>query len=180
MKKNSRTDAAQAWEGRRTNTAAPPPLKWDKWESLRCHQNWRAACGHHSIAAVCGIELEAVRRVQRHAKGWMSPTDVFHALRQLGRFASCQQGNFGKVPVPGINRIQWVGPWLLTGNPADAYHHTHWIGVAGDAVMDTSLISWAWRPLKGWADEVKLETGMDFFVTHRIKLQSNAEPSSEP
>jgi hypothetical protein len=108
----------------------PPPLLYDDAESDRCHDEWKASCGHHSIAAVCEVTLEDVRKAVTHTKGWMNPTNVAATLRTLGFPFTLTKGLKTKEPTTGINRIQFEGmAQSIPGNP----HPSH----------TSTLIGWA-------------------------------------
>ena len=133
----------------------PPPLLYDDAESDRCHDEWKASCGHHSIAAVCEVTLEDVRKAVTHTKGWMNPTNVAATLRTLGFPFTLTKGLKTKEPTTGINRIQFEGEWLNPGKPASvAYFYTHWVGMRNGCILDTVIDQSQWLPVNAWAGAI--------------------------
>lgn len=152
-----------------------PPLPYTAEESDRANAEWKACCGHHSIAAACGLTLDAVRKALPHEKGWMSPTNVATTLHNLGIYCQLTQGHT-KEPSQGINRIQFEGKWLNQGVPARvAYFQTHWIGVRDGFVLDTVVDSCLWIPVAAWRRQIggfycdgEKRTG--WHITHKYRF----------
>lgn len=141
----------------------PPKLPYTQAESLAAYRDWKATCGHHSIAAACGVSLDQVKAVCPKLCGWMSPTMISQTLFNLGF-------NSRKYPVPKrmntppghmvcIMRIQWDGPWCNPGVPAKAaYLHTHYVAVlAGGWVVCTATDGNTPTPWARWVDAVTSE-----------------------
>lgn len=149
----------------------PPALQYDDASSEAAHEEWKASCGHHSIAAACGVTLDTVRGAVGHEKGWMSPTNIGQSLQRLSVPVTLTQGMKTKQLREGVCRVQFEGKWLKPGVPARvAYFRTHYIAYRAGYVMDTALISWAWidearwrRLINFYANESPLE---GWHITH--------------
>jgi hypothetical protein len=167
-----------------TKSASPtgsPILRFTEAESDRAHEEWKASCGPHSIAAACQLTLEEVRRAMPPYKGWMSPTMVGETLRSLGRPYTLRKGMKTRELCEGINRIQWEGKWLNPGVPARvAYFHTHYVAHRAGWVLCTACLTASWIPVHVW-QRVLLEEPdpSPFHVTHHYILE-NAKQSGDP
>lgn len=141
-----------------------PPLPFTAAESSAAHDDWNASCGHHSLAAACGVSLEAVRRaLPVLTRGWMNPTMIGQTLTALRRGFSLQRQQFGTAPFeqrgPCIYRIQFEGSWLNPEVPATvAYRYTHYIAVKDGHVLDTALeVDPLWIPWNTWFPRASAE-----------------------
>jgi hypothetical protein len=130
-----------------------PILAFDGKDELAAHASWGCNCGPAALAACLGWTLDAVRPHlgDFESRGYMSPTMMALAVAEAG-FVH-RRTKPGKLPLHGLARIQWGGPWLLPGVPARAaYRYTHWIAVKqieGSAwVFDVNHV--AWQPLDSW------------------------------
>lgn len=120
-------------------------LPYTAEESEIAYREWKAMCGHHSIAAVTGKPLQAVRESGIKLCGWMSPTMVTQCLLALG--AGFIHQRLPTYPHPydaflgpnydatRILRVQFLGPWMK-GPAAAQYRHTHYLAFLAGAVMD--------------------------------------------
>lgn len=153
-----------------SSSVAPPVLRYTEAESDLAHEVWLASCGPHSIAAACGLNLDAVRVALPQFKGWMSPTMIGETLRALGRPYILRKGLKTEGLCDGINRIQWEGKWLNPGVPARvAYFHTHYVAHRSGWVLCTACLTADWIPVHAWR-EVLLEKQMPFHVTHHYQM----------
>ena len=76
-----------------------------------------------------------------------------------------------QLPLYGLARIQWDGPWIAATDPYEKLRHSHWIGVCRDkkliSVFDYNAIS-----VGGWID-------MDEWNNHlRPWLLASCEPEA--
>lgn len=150
----------------------PPPLHFTEADSDKAFIEWKASCGPHSIAAACGISLDAVRAVLPIFKGWMSPTMVGETLRALGRVYHLQKGLKTAELCNGINRIQWEGDWLKPGVPARvAYFHTHWVAHFNGGVLCTACTHAEWISVEEWKfHHLRVDPISPFHITHHYEL----------
>ncbi len=137
-------------------------LPYTSQESAAAHAEWKASCGHHSIAAACNIPLNKVKEACPKLTGWMSPTMVSQTLEKLGKCPRCYKENktMNQPPdhIVAICRLQYEGRWMEPGVPMAArYKETHYVAIVGGAlVMDTTHdtnILLPWERWKSWADE---------------------------
>lgn len=152
---------------------SPPPLAFTKEESDRAFETWRAMCGPHSLAAACGLSLERIRQaLPADYEGWMSPGHIEFTLRRLRRRYRVTKGLRTQKLLPGINRVQFEGPWLAPGvPPAAAYRHTHWVAYARPWVLCTACDSAKWILIGDWAYRLRTSSG-PFHVNHFYELAS--------
>jgi hypothetical protein len=142
-----------------------PKLCYSAEESERANLDWKASCGPHSIAAACGLTLEAVRPALVNYKGWMSPTQMSQALLFLGRLTQARVVKTLTL-CNGINRVQWEGKWLNPGVPPRvAYFHTHWVAHCRGWVLCTACAPAEWIREDEWA-EFHHSQGRPFHITH--------------
>jgi hypothetical protein len=161
-----------------------PSIIYSEAQSDEAHRLWKASCGHHSIAAACGVTLDLIRQHVPHHKGWMNPTNVSATLDSLGVAVELTKGHVlrGRQGFcQGINRIQFEGPWLDPGKPAAAaYRYTHYVAVARDRVLDTVINNWQWLDLHRWLnaiDQYSKEDGTTgYHVTHHWKIEYDLQP----
>lgn len=149
-----------------------PALKFTVADSQSAHQNWKATCGPHAIAAACGLSLEEVRGAIENYRGWMNPTQVSNTLRNLKRSFTLQSQLKTQKLCEGINRIQWEGPWLKPGRPAtEAYRHTHYVAHIQGMVLCTACLAAEWIPVDEWRKHhLETEPASPFHVTHHWRL----------
>ena len=135
---------------------SPPILHYTAEQSDRAHEEWQATCGHHAIAAACGISLDAVRAAFPKLCGYTSPTMLMTTLHALQRGFSVQRpgtilARHSPASGPAMFRIQWEGTWLNPEVPkAAAYKHTHWVAICDGWVLDPMLHTTVWYPLAVW------------------------------
>lgn len=123
-------------------------LPYTQAESDRASKEWKASCGHHSIAAATSRSLDAVKNSGIKLCGWMNPTMVTQCLRSLGvAFESLlipydpgvhpfAHMVFEKSPVrPRIFRVQFEGPWMKGPIPG-RYRQTHYIASLEQGVVE--------------------------------------------
>jgi hypothetical protein len=153
-----------------------PTLLFDKFDSDRCHRNWKASCGPHSIAAVCHTTLDEIRKHMPHLKGWMSPTNITDVLDSMGiRFKCVRIYDRSRTLRPGINRIQFEGDWLEEGQPPKlAYFHTHYVGMQDGYVLDAAVEPAKWLPMDEWYPAIdnysNFPPQQGWHVTHGWKI----------
>jgi hypothetical protein len=151
----------------------PPELRFTTIESETANKEWKATCGPHSIAAACGLSLEQVRVALTGYKGWMSPTQITAALKNLNQPFQLKTGLKTSELCEGINRIQWEGPWLNPGVPARAaYFHTHYVAHFGGMVLCTACLPPEWIHADLWKfHHLYEEPPSPFHITHHWKLK---------
>jgi len=120
-------------------------LPYTEAESDAAHRKWKARCGHHSIAAVTGKPLDAVRDSGIKLCGWMNPTMITQCLvaldagfihQRLPDYAHPYEAFLGaNYDATRILRVQFLGPWMK-GPVAGQYRHTHYIAFLAGAIMD--------------------------------------------
>jgi hypothetical protein len=161
------------------NTWIPPypELKITADASDEAHDEWKANCGPHSIAAACGLTLAEVRPHIPNYRGWMNPTQVGQTLGSIGRPYTFRKGLKTQKLCTGINRVQWEGSWLNPGvPPAAAYHHTHWVAHFDDPaseggwVLCTAVCAWAWVHLAEWKKHNETR-GDAWHITHHYGIK---------
>ncbi|WP_395736304.1 hypothetical protein [Prosthecobacter sp.] len=163
-------------------------LPYTKAESDTAHREWKAMCGHHSIAAASGRPLEAVRRSGIKLCGWMNPTMVSQCLSGLGVSAILH-----KLPTVKMNsdelllepyyhprrvmRVQFHGPWMK-GPPTVQYRYTHYIACLEEAIMDPLLDTNVLLRMEDWilwacsAYRAEIDECEGFSFTHAWNVQS--------
>ena len=146
-------------------------------ESEHCREQWKAACGHHALAAVCNERLATVCQAVGHRKGWMNPTMIHNALATLGVPVRLTKGLQTQNLCAGLNRVQFEGPWLAEGlRPALAYPYTHWIGQRDGYVLDTLIDPFDWLLRADWAAVVShgyytaLPRATGWHITHHYQI----------
>src|ERR1700726_1868375 len=113
----------------KTDTSKPPTVAFSKRESDAASQNWGANCGPHTVAAICELSLQEVRKYFEPFPGTTNPTLLKKVLASLGIESDISKNLRTKELRDGISYVQWEGPWLKPGAPPVArYRHTHWIG----------------------------------------------------
>jgi hypothetical protein len=110
-------------------------IPYTEGESDAASKRWKARCGHHSIAAACGVSLDEVKRACPRLCGWMNPTMVEQSLQSLGRGFKLHKtmDNDSLALASGamsVARIQFLGPWMGK-SVADEYKHTHYVAIDG-------------------------------------------------
>lgn len=106
-------------------------------DTIEAGDAWGANCGPMALAAVLGLPtVEAARELVQPFRGFMSPSDMAHALERarirgcVERWTHIRMPAADPWPALGLVRIQWLGPWCAPGvNPRAAYRYTHWVGV---------------------------------------------------
>lgn len=131
---------------------------------------WGFNCGPGALCAVLGLAPAVLRPHlgDFESRGYMSPTGMAAALREIGvTYRQTYRGD-GPVtrwpPAPDLAlvRVQFDGPWTRPEVPKQArYWHTHWIGVhrlPGQSVAEVfdvnALDRGGWLPWNEWAGEV--------------------------
>lgn len=118
------------------------------------YEAWGCNCGPAALAALLGVECEAVRALFPgfEKRRYVNPTHMLQALLQLpGRADGTINSRNPQRPEFGLLFVQWGGPWLKPGVPIGAaYRHTHWIAVDGEAVFDVNADTWVSR--QDWED----------------------------
>lgn len=155
-------------------TTIEPPLRFTAADSERAEKEWKATCGPHSLAAACGLTLEAVRPALTNYKGWMSPTQISLALVALGKTHNLRHHLKTAELCDGINRIQWEGKWLNPGVPARvAYFHTHWVAHFAGWVLCTACEPAQWITADSWRQfHLECEPRSPFHITHHYGLEA--------
>lgn len=150
----------------------PPELRFTAAESAAAHQEWKASCGPHSIAAAAGKSLEEVRAALSNYRGWMNPTQVSQALTALGQGFALTKGLETMDLCNGVNRIQWEGPWLGPGKPPSlAYRYTHYVAHHEGLVLCTGCIGHQWIPADDWfRHHLEEDPVTPFHITHHWRL----------
>lgn len=102
-------------------------------DAIAAAEQWGANCGPGALAGVLGLTLDAVRPhlIGFDGKRYTNPTMMRGALDSLGvRYQwTPLKGETKQLPIDGLARVQWAGPWTKAGVPMAArYRHTHWIG----------------------------------------------------
>lgn len=123
-------------------------LSYTAAESEIASREWKASCGHHSIAAAANRPLDGVKNSGIKLCGWMNPTMVSKALEAMNvacsllpiapdrhPYIEMVEGNQGQQR---ILRVQFDGPWM-TGPVAGQYKRTHYIAVLQSGVMEPML-----------------------------------------
>lgn len=113
------------------------------------HVEWKASCGHFSIAAATGVTLDDIRNAGVPLKGWMNPTmvgDTLHSLKiphDLLLIANQPPESFltsERLQTGAILRVQFEGPWMAPHLPPGArYSRTHYIATDSHTVMDPMI-----------------------------------------
>lgn len=161
---------------RETDLADMTPPDWAKLrftseESETANREWKASCGPHTLAAVLGKTLDQVRPHLGDYRGWMNPTQIGEALLSMGQRYTLTKGLRTPHLCDGINRIQWVGPWLNPGvHPAAAYAHTHWVAQFDSYIYCTASDPTGWQPVKRWRDNEEIFMN-EFYVTHHYRME---------
>ena len=151
-----------------------PELRYTAADSEKANQDWKATCGPHSIAAALGLTLKEVRPQIPKYKGWMSPTQMEQTLQNLkARFSLVKELKTDEL-CPGINRIQWEGPWLNDPNPIKAYFHTHWVAHFNGWVLCTAYEPALWIRTDEWRTH---HCENPFHVTHHYIIKQ--QPSQD-
>ena len=143
-------------------------LKYNERDSAHANLTWKASCGPHSIAAACNLTLEQVRAALVDYKGWMSPTQITQALKNLKQPFALSQNLKTKQLCEGVNRIQWEGPWLNRGVPPQAaYRHTHYVAHFGGMVLCTACTPTQWIPVHLWQEHLRSQDPpWAYHITH--------------
>ena len=162
-----------------------PPIQFDVDDAQRAADAWGFNCGPAAIAAILCTTPEQIRPhlSDFEHKGYMNPSMVFASLRLLQRPGTqIALPDKWTLPVYGLARIQWGGPWLKEGVPIAArYQHTHWIAAVKDAlgpmVFDVNSTCAGWITFHEWAYQLvpwllgqhKRADG-SWYVTHAIEV----------
>lgn len=155
-----------------------PPLFYTADESTAANKAWKATCGPHSIAAACGVNLDAVKHAMDLAdvnyRGWMSPTQVTRTLHALNRKFDLRSGLKTMMLCQGINRVQWEGPWLKPGVPARvAYFQTHLVAFSHGWVLCTACETAKWIRAEEWREfHLYSPPESPFHITHHWTLEN--------
>jgi len=118
------------------------------------YESWGAQCGPAALAALLGIEVNALRP-HLGAKTWANPTDIRRALEVLrvehSYRSSATRGDLD-FPARGLAFVQIAGPWLAAGVPVGAaYRHTHWVASDREHLFDINEgEAGGWLPIAGW------------------------------
>lgn len=137
----------------------PFQLPYTLAESEAANRDWKASCGHHSIAAATRATLAQVKEACPKLCGWMNPTMVGQTLTGLrvpftldpveaGKhpYLEMVEGNQGK---PRIFRVQFDGPWM-EGPVAGRYRHTHYIACLPQGIVEPMLNPCVIRTHEAW------------------------------
>lgn len=152
-----------------TRISSHLPLLFTADQSDAANEEWGANCGPHSLAAACGHKLSSIRTALPNFRGFMSPTEISHALTVL-----CEPFKFKSrlktdVFCNGINRIQWEGKWLNPGVPPRvAYFHTHYVAHFDGWVLCSGHVPWLWLSIKEW----KRLTTEPWHITHHWEMKA--------
>ena len=134
--------------------------------TLEAADAWGANCGPMSLAAVLRLGIvEGARELVQPFRGFMSPTDMYQAVKRAESRGLCKflgRGTIGRGdpdpwPTLGLVRIQWIGPWCDPGaNPRAAYRYTHFVAVKhleepGHCTMIYDATPNRWLPLWLWS-----------------------------
>ncbi len=140
-----------------------PTLPYTPDQSEAARKAWKAACGHHSIAAATGKPLESIRTAGVPLRGWMNPTMIVQTLAALqvrysqhraipghtGWFEGKRLSDLFGDPHSAVLRVQFEGPWMKSQNVAAHYRHTHYIAFRDGAVLDPLVDPHSFH----WAEE---------------------------
>lgn len=159
-------------------------LRYTEADSDRAHDEWRANCGPHTLAAALALTLDQARALLTdfEARGLMNPTMMETALARAAWSYVATKGLYTSTLCEGINRIQWEGSWLNKGVPIGAaYARTHWVAAAAGFVLCTACAPAMWLPEERWRhliaqrcrEEIKGCTG--WHVTHHYAFPCPAK-----
>lgn len=128
---------------------ARPLLAYGVPEAQEAWEGWGANCGPWALAAVLGVDLNAVRELLPAfaRRPFTKETDMRDALRRAGQdWVELSHG----WPSFGLVRVAWHGPWWDSPDPFARLRHSHWIAthdrVDGRWVFDGNMIA-----IGGWA-----------------------------
>lgn len=158
-------------------------LPYTPEQSQQAYDEWKAMCGHHSIAAATHASLDRVKQACPKLVGWMNPTMIGTTLHNLGARTKCltrlpDDTRFLFTPGRRVMRIQFEGSWTGPGvPPAAAYKHTHYIAVIDELVMDPmvdsnmliSLLDWLETEQYRVLQDVPKATGWHFTHCWEVK-----------
>ena len=110
-------------------------LRFKQADAQRAFEEWGANCGPGALAVALGVPIASVRPLLPDFpdRRYTSPTMMRQALQLAGvpileecRGTQLPEDCPAQLPRHGLIRIQWTGPWTLTGmNPRWAYTYTH-------------------------------------------------------
>ncbi len=152
-----------------------PTLPYTLLQSETARRGWKAACGHHSIAAT-GLSLESILAASVvegiPLKGWMNPTMIFDTLDALPGITYLDQELQPPPPLATsaeitthrhnalgghsrqILRLQFEGTWMAPHVPAGArYQRTHYIALLHGFIMDPLIDAQMLIPVATWLSE---------------------------
>jgi hypothetical protein len=173
------------------------PVAFSLADAVKAGEEWGANCGPGALAAITGKTLDDVRPhlLRFDEKRYTNPAMMRGALRSLGvRHEWRVRDRAYLMPLYGLARVQWDGPWTQPGVPAKAaYRHTHWVAARmtpdGDQVFDINCICvGGWVSFNEWQRQVvpwllkqcePKATG-DWWLTHLVEVESAKALQNDP
>lgn len=134
-----------------------PFIPYTEEESQLAHLEWKAACGHHSLAAAAQVPLNAIREAERVHHGWMNPRMMHNLCTAL--HLSLHHPVITGDPLdvllnqhPTVILLQYVRADFRPGmSPRKLARHTHWIATHPDGlVLDTQIAPCQWIDVDVW------------------------------
>lgn len=152
------------------------PTLFSEKDSNAAYDEWRFNCGPGVLCAVLGTRPEEIRPHMQdfEAKGYTNPTLLYGVLKALnvqhttiyrgdtpGWMVEAGGGRWQyelapevvyRLPLRGLMRVQWVGPWCGKDVPMRArYRQTHWVGL-GHEYGATKIFDINAMCVAGWVD----------------------------
>jgi hypothetical protein len=177
-------------------------LRFSLADAERASDEWGCNCGPAALAAVTGRSLDDIRPLMGdfERKRYTNPTLMLECLKRTGvRF----WWNTTTIPVFGLIRVQWEGPWTKPGVPVRVrYRHTHWVAIKNpesasianptqphtnaDIFDVNALNSGGWIAYRDWATilvpwllgECVPKASGNFHFTHFVEVESSAQALS--
>ena len=154
---------------------------------------WGMNCGP---GALCAILNKTPNMIRDHLfdfeeKGYMDPDLMIKSLESQGTSFTSLFSNIDatpqeevQMPVHGLVRVQWGGPWI--GDKPNHYRHSHWIAVSGGKVFDHNAINHdnGWLSWEDWENKLipwvleDCEPDWDgtWWITHSLEVHNHPQP----
>mgnify|MGYP003144144550 CR=1 FL=1 len=167
-------------------------LKFDQEQCEAAYNDWGCNCGPSALAAALGVTLDRAHELipEFDSRRYTSPSMMKDALqaaevpmREITRRRRIEPDAFPEVlPISGLVRIQWTGPWTDPGaNPRWAYRQTHWVA---SKLWDQHWLVFdcngGLRSFGSWKDEIAPALSASvprgyggWFATHLWELAGN-------
>lgn len=158
-------------------------MKFSDDDYYRACEQWGANCGPGAIAAILDTTLDKIRPHLKEFeyKHYTNPRLMFSILSGLGVRWNLINDS---MPLNGLMRVQWEGPWTDPGVPRrKRYRHSHWIAirrVKGNLyAFDINCVTiGGWVPYEFWHKSVVpwlldiIEPGAygTWHPTHRLEI----------